>query len=418
MLVTGFPTPDQPANGIFNLRAAKMLSESVDVNVIHLRAWKPQRRPFSISVLDGLQVITVAVPQIPGWGRFNIAAYEVLGWRLLRRLVKNCDLIHSVDLGFSGILGSAWGRLAGIGHITQITTDVERTLRAWRKPPTRWQPHVHGVACNSHAIRMQFVNYFPRIPNVRSIYRGVDLTRYNPEGPIAGPLVNETPVRYLYLGGFPDYRGIGHGANTKGGETLLAAWLAAERELISAGASLLIGGPRATHSQLSRWLEKLRDASRVHLIDRIRPDLVAAYIRASDIVLAPSMQEGLPNVVMEASACGRPVFGSDVGGIPEVIVNKETGLVLPAGDVLIWKNALMSYAQKLTELKTMGTRARQRMEALFDSKKYAPNMLDLYTAALGKRFDLGEAEYDNQRNHFNRQRQLPGIRGGQHGWPD
>jgi len=382
MLVTGFPTLDQPANGIFNLRAAKMLSESVDINVVHLRAWKPGRRPFSSSVSDRLDLLTLAIPQIPNWETLNRAAYKLLGWPLLGRLVKTCDLIHSVDLGFSGILGSAWGRLGGIRHVTQITTDVERTRRQWKRSPIKWQRHVHGVACNSQAIRMQFANYFPRIPNVRRIYRGVDLSCYNPDGPVAGPLANKAPVRFLYLGGFPDYRGAGYGANTKGGETLLAAWRAAEKELIPAGASLLVAGPQVNRSQLSVWLGNLRDASAVHVIDRIHPDEVAAYIRASDVLLVPSMQEGLPNVLMEAAACGRAVLGSNTGGIPEIIANEETGLILPAGDGKAWKDALRIYATKFNVLRIMGRRARQRMELLFDSKAYLPNMLDLYAAAL------------------------------------
>jgi len=94
------------------------------------------------------------------------------------------------------------------------------------------------------------------------------------------------------------------------------------------------------------------------------------------------MQEGLPNVVMEASACGRAVFGSNAGGIPEVIVNGETGLVLSAGDVTAWKNALTTYAIKPDELTRMGKGARQRAKAQFDTDNYAPQMLDLYDAAM------------------------------------
>jgi glycosyltransferase involved in cell wall biosynthesis len=94
------------------------------------------------------------------------------------------------------------------------------------------------------------------------------------------------------------------------------------------------------------------------------------------------MEEGLPNVAMEASACGRPVFGSNVGGIPEVVLNKETGLILPAGDVVTWKNALIGYAGQSHKLREMGERARMHMELLFDCRKYARQMLDLYSSAL------------------------------------
>src|SRR5262249_3792635 len=148
MLVSGFPTSDQPANGIFNSRAAKMLSEAVDINVVHLRAWKPHRRLLAESNNGVMRVITVAIPQTAGSGHFNTLVYRALGWPLIRRVINNCDLIHSVDLGFAGILGSAWGRLAGVRHILQLTTDLERTLKRWRRPFVGWEEYTHGVACN------------------------------------------------------------------------------------------------------------------------------------------------------------------------------------------------------------------------------------------------------------------------------
>src|SRR6185369_910565 len=153
------------------------------------------------------------------------------GWPLLRQLVSETDLIHSVDLGFGGILGSAWGHVAGVRHVTQLTTDLNRTIIAWGRSPLKWQDHIQGVACNSEELRKQFSCRFPTVPNVRTVYRGVDVNSYRPWGPVAGPLANEKPVRFLYLGGFPEYSGPGYGSNIKGGKTLLSAWQAAEKEL-------------------------------------------------------------------------------------------------------------------------------------------------------------------------------------------
>ena len=55
MVVIGFPTADRPDNGIFNLRAARALSQSVDLTVLYLRAWKPNRRRVEISDVDGIR---------------------------------------------------------------------------------------------------------------------------------------------------------------------------------------------------------------------------------------------------------------------------------------------------------------------------------------------------------------------------
>jgi len=105
-------------------------------------------------------------------------------------------------------------------------------------------------------------------------------------------------------------------------------------------------------------------------------------MRAADVVLIPSMQEGLPNVAMEACASGTPVFGSEVGGMPEVVLSGSTGLLLPAGQVAAWKDAISSYAKRFEELKTMGEAARQRMINEFNRDSYAPKMMQLYEAAM------------------------------------
>ncbi len=386
MLVTGFPTPDQPANGIFNLRAAKMLSESVDIKVIHLRAWKPRRRIIEFSNGNGVPVLTVTVPQVPFWERLNLPIYRTLGWPSVRPLLEECDLIHSVDLGFAGVLGSAWGKRAGVRHVTQVIADVRSCLQGESHfhSATKWQNQMHGVACNSRLLAKQLSDLFPNVPNIHTVYRGVDLEVYRPEGPVVGTIADRPPVRFLYLGGFPAYPRLTDTANTKGGETLLKAWEAADEPLVSAGASLCIAGPDSNTARVASWRARLRRPDRVHVAGALHPEAVPEYLRASDVVLVPSMEEGLPNVAVEASACGRPVFGSDVGGIPEVVVNEETGLVLPAGNVAAWTNALATYAEKVDKLRGMGVRARHRMEIHFNAKNYGPSMLDLYAAAMNE----------------------------------
>ena len=105
-------------------------------------------------------------------------------------------------------------------------------------------------------------------------------------------------------------------------------------------------------------------------------------MRAADVVLVPSMAEGMPNVLLEASACGRPVFGSAVGGIPEAIVHGQTGLLLPPGDVNAWRDAVREYASKPEQVAAMGRAARLLVEKKFDSSQYAGEILQMYEAAV------------------------------------
>jgi glycosyltransferase involved in cell wall biosynthesis len=59
---------------------------------------------------------------------------------------------------------------------------------------------------------------------------------------------------------------------------------------------------------------------------------VARYLGASDLLVLPSYREGTPNVVLEALASGRPVVATRVGGIPDIIVHGETGILVPPQD--------------------------------------------------------------------------------------
>ena len=383
MVVASFPCDGKPNNGIFNFRAAKALREVVNIAVVHLRTWLPGRGSAQHSEVEGIPVTTIAVPQSP-WGmNINVALYKYLGWSQLQSIFENCDVVHSV--GGIAVLASAWARRACRHHVFQATgSDVNSFLPRMREAygVAGWDKHLHAVACNSQGLEAAFLALYPGSRNVHTVWRGVDLETFRTSGPKAGPLADKPPVRYLFMGGFTKNRNLPFGANTKGGETLLQAWQAAEDELVSRDASLLVLGCEECYSRIRSWRVGLKRPESVHLGGLIRPNMVAAYIRASDVVLVPSLQEGLPNVAVEASACGRAVLASHVGGTPEVVVDGATGVLLPPGDVAAWKNALVSYADQLPCLRAMGERARQRMEALFDSREYPIKMFELYQAAL------------------------------------
>jgi glycosyltransferase involved in cell wall biosynthesis len=109
----------------------------------------------------------------------------------------------------------------------------------------------------------------------------------------------------------------------KGGPTLLEAWRRVVRELPEA--ELWIAGPQSGPSmelpQGVRWLGYVSG----------RDELRDLYRRASVFTL-PSIFDPYPNVLREAMGHGLPCVGSDSGGIPEIIVDGETGLLAPAGE--------------------------------------------------------------------------------------
>ena len=103
----------------------------------------------------------------------------------------------------------------------------------------------------------------------------------------------------------------------------------------------------------------------------------------ADVVVLSSFTEGLPNVLLEASAAGVPVVGTAVGGVPEVIADGETGYVVPPRDPA-------TLAAKLTRLlgdrdlrRAMGDAGRRRMQSQFTFESQADGYLQLFDRLLG-----------------------------------
>lgn len=86
------------------------------------------------------------------------------------------------------------------------------------------------------------------------------------------------------------------------------------------------GGP--LEQELSAKISHAGLSGRFHMVGRRTSSQVAQWMAASDLFCLPSHSEGCPNVVIEAIACGRPVVGTDVGGIPELL-DQESGILAP-----------------------------------------------------------------------------------------
>jgi glycosyltransferase involved in cell wall biosynthesis len=392
LVVSGFPTPEDPHRGIFNVRAAQALSPFVDVTVVFLRAWAPGRARWQLANRGDVRVLTVTAPQIPGKGVFggplgvaaSILLYRVLGWYPVRETIMASDLVHSVD-AVVGMIASAWASRARKPHVAQVIgSDIN--IIAPRLPSVvakGWEKSVQGIICNSKELERRFSALYPGVPNIRTIPRGVDPGVFNPAGPPLGPQAQQRPVRFAFFGGFrrqafsPYY--------IKGGPTLLTAWQEHEEDLARNGASLLLAGRESCSEVVTRWHRALRYPDHVYPVGGILPAEMPAYLRAADAVLVPSLQEGLPNLCMEASASGRAVLGSAVGGIPEIIVHGQNGLILNPSDVQEWGRALVLCSRESDRLREMGQRGRARALELFDSRDYGSKILKLYAEALRER---------------------------------
>ncbi len=144
-------------------------------------------------------------------------------------------------------------------------------------------------------------------------------------------------------------------------------------------------GDGSLRKNLEMQVEELNLKSNFHFLG-FRDD-VQAWLNAMDIFVLPSISEGLPNVVLEAMACKKPVIATAVGGIPEAVIDGVTGSLVPPQD----SNAI---AQAISELlgnrklaEEMGSKGRLRMEGKFSLEREVSEFEKLYEFCFNEQYN-------------------------------
>jgi L-malate glycosyltransferase len=142
---------------------------------------------------------------------------------------------------------------------------------------------------------------------------------------------------------------------------------------------LLVGeGPeRLFIQQLVRELKLGDDVRFLGEQDQLEPLFFCA-----DLFLLPSEQESFGLTALEAMNCGVPVIASDVGGLPEVVTNGETGFLFPVGDVADMAAAAVSLLTDPVRQELFKARARKRAEAFFNADDIIPQYEAFYEELL------------------------------------
>jgi glycosyltransferase involved in cell wall biosynthesis len=115
-----------------------------------------------------------------------------------------------------------------------------------------------------------------------------------------------------------------------------------------------------------------------------RDSLVGCY-QAADVYLHAARADTFPTVVIEALACGTPVVATAVGGIPEQIIESETGFLVPGGDAAALAERLACLAQSPELVRTMGAAARRDAADRFSLERMVSNYERFYREVIEQR---------------------------------
>jgi glycosyltransferase involved in cell wall biosynthesis len=111
--------------------------------------------------------------------------------------------------------------------------------------------------------------------------------------------------------------------------------------------------------------------------------LLATVYNAADAFVIPSLEEAFGQTALESLACARPVVGFNVGGIPDMVRDGETGLLVERGDAVGLAKALDQLLQDREMREQMGANARKLVLSQFSFEKNAASYLELYQSMKG-----------------------------------
>ena len=311
--------------------------------------------------------------------------------RLVRRIRRDRpDVVHAhLEMGMTLALPAA--ALAGVpavGTFHHVYRPLTGRAAARERLAVEVATRSDAAVFVSQASLTSFADRYrpgrPPPPSWTVAHNGIDLDYFTPApaGTLAA-LPADLGLRgqrvVTIVAALRDFKGIGHA---------IRAWpqVAARHP----DARLLLVGSGSEEPALRAEVDALGLRSRV-VFAGMRAD-IPAVLRGSDVVLLPSIYgENLPTVLMEAGACARPVVASDVGGISDIVVDGETGLLAEPGNSDDLAKALLRLLDDPGSAAQLGVRGRRRVKQLFDARIWAENLRDLYELAISRRAGGGQA---------------------------
>jgi starch synthase len=302
--------------------------------------------------------------------------------------VSGADLVHS-HTWYANLGGHLAALLYGVPHV--MTVHSLEPLRPWKAEQlgggyalSSWCEKVAvesaaAVIAVSDGMRADVLAAYPAVApeRVHVIRNGIDSAEYAPD---PGTAVLD---RYGVDPARPAVIFVGRITRQKGVPVLLraAASLAAEAQLV-----LCAGQPDTAElaAEVTDLVASLQ-ASRAGVIwipEMLPKREVIQLLSRATVFACPSLYEPLGIVNLEAMACGTAVVGSQVGGIPEVVVDAETGLLVPPDDPAALAAALNALILDPARAAAMGAAGRKRAATEFGWDAIAAQTTDLYASLL------------------------------------
>ena len=331
----------------------------------------------------------------PGTGLFHDQLHAIavpthaLGlppWRKLRAFFQRRSavrglevLVHQLDPGMIHVNDIWWvphtvRAVRGLSKPLPIVAYVRQEIEPAKV--RRYQlDRVEAVIAISRQIEQSLIAGGVSASKVQTIYSGIDLS----EKPLA---CGDQSMRRMI--GVPEGAVlVGTVANLfprKGYEVMLRALPAIVRAVPTVHYVIVGSDDSGYADRLKRLAQELKIADRVHIVGFQDP--VQPFLACLDLYVHPALMEGFGIAVVEAMAMGKAVVATTTGGLPEVVANGETGLLVPPGDVESLAATVVSLLEDRARREHMGRNGMVRAQERFGLDASVRRVEQLYGEVL------------------------------------
>ncbi len=333
--------------------------------------WLDRTLPRTDQV-DGIPVQRLAYPRIKMLGAAMLCVHYGV-WLWTRR--GEFDAIHVTMAknlaAVSGLLrpllaATVTVKISGAWEFSGGLLDPELRARPVQRLYNWCIRRVDNMQCVSEFTRSMVKNAGYNEEQLLMVPNAVDLTRFSPRAlEVRTP---GTPTRVTYVGRIRPVKGV---------SVLVDAW---SRVASAANARLTIAGDGWEREALTKKAREAGLADSIEFLGEVTD--VPAVLAKTDIYVQPSLQEGLPNAVLEAMAMGLPIVATRVSGNEDVVVHEENGLLVPASDPEALAAALRRLAADPSLAARMGQRSREMAEERFGLRAVVRKLEQAYRGKL------------------------------------
>lgn len=280
----------------------------------------------------------------------------------LKKLIQKeaFDIVHFHTKRAHGLSLWLWRVRPEVRYVVTRRMDYP-VKRSWYNDRL-YNRRVDGVVAISEKIRDLLLEGGVKSEKIRVIHSGIDLRPYSVE-----PVERQSSTR-------PTLGTVAVLERRKGHRYLLeAAKILRERGIRP---RILLAGRGKERAYLEQLVTRWGLQREVVFMDFVSD--VPNFLRSIDLFVLPSLNEGLGVSIIEAMAAGRPVVASGVGGIPELVQDRMTGLLVPPGDAQKLAEAIARLLSEPSLMETMGAVARKKVQRDLSMEQMADKNEDFY----------------------------------------